>query len=499
MIDQLFGKYFKIFFIASVAAIVLSWVGYNFDSVNQVAFGLVCLITLIASLKDLRYGLFIVLAELLIGSKGYLFWLELGGLKVSLRLAIFLILLAVWLIKLFKNKDFPFFRSPLLKPFSVLVFFILYGLLIGFIKENTFDNIFFDVNGYLFFGLIFIFFQVIKSDSEINKIIQILNAGLLTMVFHSLLLIYVFGHNFIYTMPSLYGWVRSFGLGEVTRITSNFFRVFSQSQIYGLLAFFIYLAFFFIAKKHEYSRRKNIGLLSVLGLSIIIIIVSFSRSFWLGLAGGIVFFLILVFRPYKLRLQIIFKKSLLALCLVVVAVGIIFGIANFPFPKPGGTTSASLIMERAIDDLTTEAGAASRWTLLPILKDKVLDSPIIGHGFGATVTYQTEDPRFLESHPDGQNTTFAFEWTYLDIWIKMGVFGLLAYLYFIYRIFKLGWSTLKQSNQDSALSFGLLSGLVALVFLNVTTPYFNHPLGIGFLCLIAATFYYLNKKIPQQS
>ena len=103
------------------------------------------------------------------------------------------------------------------------------------------------------------------------------------MVIHGLLLIYVFGHNFIFSMPSLYSWVRSFGLGEVTKITSNFYRVFSQSQVYALLAFFLFLAYLFLAKRFSLSRKKYFSLNFLLGLSSVVIIVSFSRSFWLVL------------------------------------------------------------------------------------------------------------------------------------------------------------------------------------------------------------------------
>ena len=55
----------------------------------------------------------------------------------------------------------------------------------------------------------------------------------------------------------------------------------------------------------------------------------------------------------------------------------------------------------------------------------------MGRGFGATVTYQTRDPRILADNGSGEYTTYAFEWGWLDIWLKLGIFGLAAYFLLI--------------------------------------------------------------------
>ena len=501
MIQKIFGKYFKYSLAIIVSLLILSYVAYNFPLVNQIIFGLICLSAIILTAWKLEFGLYLIIGELFIGSKGYLFFLEIGGLAVSLRLALFLIVVAVWLIHFIKVKANPFLHHPLFKTFLVLGGFIVWGVIRGCLAGNSFDNLFFDLNGYLYFGLIFLFIEVIKDRKQINIVLQILAASLVGLVIQSLLLVYIFGHQFIFTMPSLYSWVRDFGIGEITMITENFYRVFFQGQIYALFSLFIFLAIIFGGKKIFPQLKQQIGHLGLLTLSIIIIIVSFSRSFWLGLGGGSLFFLILLWRPFHLPMSIIIKKCLLTLGVVVISVGLVFGIANFPYPEVSTTTSASLIKTRALDDLTSESAAASRWQLLPVLWDKIKSSPILGHGFGTTVTYQTEDLRFLASHPDGLYTTFAFEWTYLDLWIKMGIFGLLIYLVFLFRLAKLGWHSLRNPEPaERFLTFGFLSGLVALIILNLTTPYLNHPLGIGFIMLCLTVFtLFTNKPEPEDA
>ncbi|MFH1597691.1 MAG: O-antigen ligase family protein [Patescibacteria group bacterium] len=489
MIKILFGKYFKLFFLIFISAFVLSYVGYNFNIVNQILFAVICLVTVVLSFYNLKFGLYIVLAELFVGSKGYLFWIEIEGTQVSLRLGLFLIVFAIWLYTFIKQRDSALIKSKLFKPLLLLSFFIVYGLVLGLIRGNSFDNLFFDINGYLYFGLAFVFFLVIRQKENINEILQILVAAILAVTFKSLLLVYIFGHQFVFTMPSLYRWVREFGIGEITMVTGNFYRVFFQGQIYALFLFFVGLGFIFGQDRLSAKDKKTWVIIITILITTTVIIVSYSRSFWLGLAGGLLFLIPLLFRPLRLTLAQVFKRGLIALVTVIIGVGLVFGAANFPFPQPGGTTSASLIKSRALEDLTSEAAAASRWKLLPILWDKIGDSPILGQGFGTTVTYKTEDPRFLDAHPDGLNTTFAFEWTYLDIWIKMGLFGLLSYLYLLWVVCRMGWSTIKDKRSEfRPLGLGLLAALVCLVVLNLTTPYLNHPLGIGFILLSGVIF-----------
>ncbi|MEK9158429.1 MAG: hypothetical protein AAB673_00295, partial [Patescibacteria group bacterium] len=93
-----------------------------------------------------------------------------------------------------------------------------------------------------------------------------------------------------------------------------------------------------------------------------------------------------------------------------------------------------------------------------------------------------QDPRILKTSPTGDYTTYAFEWGWLDLWLKLGVIGLLVYLGLIWEIFKVGFSTISYKLQaTSYMSFGLLMTLVALVVIHNFTPYLNHPLGLGWL------------------
>ncbi len=112
----------------------------------------------------------------------------------------------------------------------------------------------------------------------------------------------------------------------------------------------------------------------------------------------------------------------------------------------------------------------------------------MGSGFGATVTYQSSDPRLVAASANGLYTTYAFEWGWLDVWLKLGIFGLLAYLALFAKIIFNGLKI------GGYLSLSLATGLAVLIAVNIFSPYLNHPLGIGYLILAAAMIENLKLK-----
>ncbi len=106
----------------------------------------------------------------------------------------------------------------------------------------------------------------------------------------------------------------------------------------------------------------------------------------------------------------------------------------------------------------------------------------MGSGFGKRVTYISNDPRVLSFNPSGRFTTFSFEWGYGDLWLKMGIPGLLAYgalLVFLWRRIP--------KNYHPAFA--------ALLIVHFFTPYLNHPLGLGVLIAVSVLVKEKNTQI----
>ena len=117
------------------------------------------------------------------------------------------------------------------------------------------------------------------------------------------------------------------------------------------------------------------------------------------------------------------------------------------------------------------------------MNQAIIKQPVWGYGLGKTLTYKSSDPRVLKKTSDGTYTTNAFEWGWLDLWLKLGLLGLVAYLWLLFSIFKKAWQKIKD-NPYQALA--VIASLIALIGLNIFPPYLNHPLGFGFLAIIMA-------------
>ena len=141
--------------------------------------------------------------------------------------------------------------------------------------------------------------------------------------------------------------------------------------------------------------------------------------------------------------------------------------------------------------------------MLKPLGESIIKHPVIGSGFGTTVTYKSVDQRLLASTAgaSGEYTTYAFEWAYLDLLLKIGLVGVFIYLLLIFKILQILWQNILNKNDyelrvtDYRLRLGIFLAFISLLAVNIFTPYLNHPLGIGFILIISIFVLQDNFKI----
>ena len=485
---------------------LFSLISFKFAWLSAFFFILILILVLLFSLYKLEYGLYIALAELMIGSQGYLFYFDIGDFKASIRLGIFLVVFFVWFFKHFRRrKNIKSFlnlpeKGPLYSSFIIFLIFIGIGVINGFLHGNNPKDIFFDFNGYLYFGLFFAFLDVFINFRQIINFLKILFSALIYVALKIFATLYIFTHGFETLIDLLYTWIRDTRVGEITWAGANFFRIFLQSQIYSLIIIFIAASLIlglFMLKREKFKQIIKDKYLLFLFLILVFaqtsVLISFSRSFWIAEISGFIAFFIFLDVLNREKILQIFQTLLIIFCAGITSLLLMLLIINFPIPKPSAAFTASMISDR-LKTISGEAGVSSRWNLLPDLLEKNKKNLILGTGFGTTVTYQTEDPRIKnEQNPEGWYTTYTFEWGYLDTITEMGILGLLIYLIFLGQIFHLGLKNFNSVN-FKFLNLGFFIGLVVLLVTHAFSPYLNHPLGIGYLMVTVSIFQIIKKQ-----
>lgn len=445
-----------------------------FDPIaNSVAACAVGLLAFGLSLRVPSSGLALIALELVIGSKGRLLVYgadEVNNGGVPLRMILFAAFVLGWGVRALVERRWKDWR-PLLRArygYVVLAFVLASAFLNGWRLDNPF--LFVDANAWVFLLLLVPALDIARRDSEAARqsILLAVFAALSWLVFETGVLFYIFSHDVGAWRDAVYLWVRRSGVGEITRLIEGYStsRVFLQSHVYAVLGLVGLFAFAKDVRKGS-VHLPRIGYAALASTAII----SLSRSLWIGaVVGGLVAAVFLLRRKRLLASVKTAFVGCLAGFLVVMA------LMYFPFPSSRPISLVQLFTARAD---VSEAAALSRWQMLRPLFEKIRQSPLIGHGFGATVTYTSSDPRIVQK-TGGTYTTYAFEWGWLDFWIKFGLVGIVAVLLILFDLGR----RLARTGGPSAEAW--IAVLAALAATHVFTPYLNHPLGLSVLILAEA-------------
>jgi len=491
-----------------------SYLGYLYSPITAIAFGFVVAGVFMLGLWRLDYGVAALFSELIIGSKGHLLSITLGNSVISLRIALFVVLFAAWCLrevriiaglqKAEKTLAELFRGSRLLRWYALLLGVVGIGILNSLVHGTSKGALFDDANAWLFFLISPCIYRAFATKESVCRSFSILISAFVAQTLKVLLAFYIMGHKGfgVDGLTTFYRWIRSTGIGEITQL-SNIYRIFFQSQIYVVVLLCILTLILLYRLFYTYLQPTKISvflfpLIKMRWITILSactfasLLLSFSRSFWLGtFVIGCALAAAAVWRLHH-RWQIIGVWVSAHFYVVCIALLLLFGISSIPVPSSQGAFALESLSDR-VKDVQDEAAAASRWNLLPVLIKDISHHPFLGYGFGKTVTYISRDPRVLLSNPLGTYTTYAFEWGYLDILLKLGILGLLIYLCTLRELFFQGVRALEVSaavppSDLRAIVAGLMLGIGGLLIIHMFTPYLNHPLGIGLILFTGLVF-----------
>ncbi|MDO9509826.1 MAG: O-antigen ligase family protein [Candidatus Magasanikbacteria bacterium] len=428
-----------------------SWI----NAVLTVFFLSITLALLIARRKE---GWYLIAFEIILGGAGGF----LSAFSLSLRTLLLISSGIIFIVQKIRNKEL----IPLLKEnkiisiiFGSLILFAGISAIIGFLNGHALNLIFADALPYFF---LFYYFPLKELLSD-NEFIDFAKKMILAAIIGNAIFIFItfFGYSsgILVMFDPYYHWYRDIGLGKITEMGGNFYRLVLNEQL--LLA--PILLYWFYKTIKEKTTCQNITILSAL---LFVLGINFTRIYHLAIIFGCLFLI------NKINWKKAFSIYLLSTFIYLA----IFCSTNLIITQ-GKDTGLNLLLGRAqsIVNPDSENSSLSRMMLLPKIWEKIKTSPIIGNGLGDGLTVYS--PVFKK-----EITTPHYDWGYLEIIGEMGILGFLIWLSLIWMLFK--------QTKNNRLSLALL---ISLLIINITSPALFHILGI-----ILITFLLLNKKITDK-
>lgn len=448
---------------------IFSWLSFNFVPLAGMVLVLLTLLTVYFILKKPIYALYIPVAELFWGSMGHSF--DYG--IFSLRLIIFLVIIFVFFIKNVFILPKVDFKNKIFGIWLFILFFVLVAIANGFLAGNGLSDIFKDSNAYFYLLYLPIWWQVYEQKYLKNIVLILLSAAIVTTL-KTIWLFHIFSQNYsLIDLGLVYKWVRDTRTGEITPLGGDLYRIFMQSQIYILVAWFI----LFYKQIKENKIYTNFAVLTLFSTALFL---SMSRSYWLGVLIGAFILLVFLYKHINIKLGLNFFYILLASFLLI---QILFNIPNY---------NKILGLDNQRFD-TSGAAVSSRQQLLQPMWQEIKKKPIMGYGFGKKITYNSSDPRIKnEDNPTGIYTTFSFEWGWLEQYLKLGVFFVFSFVIWLIMLYN---KLYRLAKDNKSIYYVLGAILASFALMHVFSPYFNHPLGLGIMMLISIILY---KNEPRQ-
>jgi len=497
------GKYTLPIFFGIVGTFLLAFIVKDIQILEYIALLAIGIFVVVVTTKSLLNGLVIACTEIFVGGHGHLISTTLFDFSISLRMVIFVSVLGTWTIGYLTKKITPIFIKKRDRSFIPLLCAVTLGSILGLIYGQTIKTTFEDANSYLVLLYLLPIASIIWDDAHKKILLQTLTISVLTISVMTIGLSFFFTHASESVARTIYTIIRDLRLTEVTlQSISNssgmivqpqvapllgeqgyWYRIFMQSHLF--VSVFLLLLFTFIcADKVTKENRLFVSIAVILSTSALIL--SMSRSFFLGI--GIAIIGITSIMIYTQRKKIYALTKNLSFAILLGTASCVLAWLTIIFPLPTRPPLENVLFYNTSVNETRDTAITSRWSLLTSMMEVIKERPILGSGFGTSITYITDDPRQRERNVDGIYTTHRFEWGYHDIWIKMGILGLIGFLYYLYSVTRQGL-TLYQQKYSLWLYVGLIGSVYMLYITHIFSPYLNHPIGIMLILFVLPFLY----------
>lgn len=340
--------------------------------------------------------------------------------------------------------------SPITWPLIVFLGFFVFSAIIGLVRGHPFKEWGSDLNAISYYSLCFIIIDTVKDKKIIYRLFTFM---LVMMVLGLVKEISIVGKNLAF-----YG---------ITTMQTGMLRL-RNVNITALPALFICAAFAMKADK----TLKKIFFAAVFILLFAMQIVSFARALWLSMIAGIAF---LALVTVSKNIQ---KSNLIKFTAAMILVLSVFLAIAAALPSDNVISRWLCEIEQRYWSISTfmyEPSVITRGYEWKAAVAKALAHPVLGNGLGAQVTYFRIDEWYGTQR--WESTRYIHN-SYLSIFLTMGLFGLVSFLWFCLSFMKYGLSLVRslKDETDRAFALGVTSGFFALMIASFAGPLFTAPM-----------------------
>jgi|GEM_PF-3633437 O-Antigen ligase. len=429
----------------------------NFFGLNKIAFILIVALS----------------CECAAGSSGR--WLEFG--ELSIRMVLFIIAFLISIPFLIQNIG-GLLKNPLLRMVLAFCFFLCFSLIYGLVRGNNPAFILGDLKSFLFLLIIPCYIVLIKDGDRLSTILKFVNYTIIALAIIMIALHFVLRYMSLGAETEFNYIINRMELGGFFNFGDGIYRIYFRSSVCLIIPFLYNLNLIINTDKSE--KKRQVAPYIFMALSLIAIILTYTRSIWLGFVAAALLFVIFNIGRFRTIVK--------ALAIAVAGFAVFVMISWVCYGFEGVVTNAVTRVVINQEYLDENEYDPSRFEQLEIqinsndvreerlraVYSKIKENWVFGSGLGQDLEVKGYGGKI--------------EYTYLDILSKMGIFGFLSFCLLIfspfYFIFKR--NMLAQSRGYAGVMACALAGICVSSIFN---PFITSPIGLSVYALLAAILF----------
>ena len=353
----------------------------------------------------------------------------------------------------------------------------------GFLAGNRRDIIKTDVFGYLNFLVLPTMLCVVNTKKRQRIMMWTVIAASAVMVLSAVVI--SFYPYFETNTLSVYAFLQSTKIWAVTLMDGNATRVVMHTASRVFPVAFLLCAYLLCRSS---SKKAFVGYTALMALLIVGVFLSYSRAFYAGAVLAVVAAIVIALLMKDPGTARLIKAAAAAVAAAVILIGglsiaqetNLFRVAvyrvAFATATPGSSDDNFDPPDGFDDEMfqTEMESLSNRQLKLTLLWDSIEDNVVFGNGLGAAIDLD-----------DGY-----VEYSYQDIWNKMGLIGLLLFLApFVYMTVRLFTWKKRAGHFPDFLQIAAWSVCLYFLFIAYFNPCMNTTVGIAHYLLAAVLFF----------